>query len=65
MESDSTHSDTLVDALSDHPDDVIVCEKDNGQTAMRRLDAGALSVWLEDYSLGRLWRAGKLGGNRW
>jgi predicted ATPase len=61
----TTHSDTLVDALSDSPEDVIICEKDNGQTMMHRLDAETLRAWLEKYSLGRLWRAGKLGGNRW
>lgn len=61
----TTHSDILVDCLSDTPEAVIVCEKDAGGTQMRRLDAGELKEWLENYSLGELWRRGQLGGNRW
>jgi predicted ATPase len=61
----TTHSDGLIDALSDEPEDVIVCEKEDGRTVMRRLDGSALSVWLEKYSLGQLWRRGDIGGNRW
>ena len=61
----TTHSDVLVDALSDNPEDIIICEKRDGQTTMRRLETDALSVWLKDYSLGELWRSGQLGGNRW
>lgn len=61
----TTHSDELIDSLSDTPEDVVVCEKHDGQTEMRRLDRGRLEVWLEEYSLGTLWRRGDLGGNRW
>jgi predicted ATPase len=61
----TTHSDSLVDALSDQPEDVIVCEKQNGQTVMNRLDASGLSTWLQKYTLGQLWRRGEIGGNRW
>ena len=61
----TTHSDTLVDALSDTPESVLVCEKLEGSTTMRRLDKGQLSDWLEKYTLGQLWRRGELGGNRW
>jgi predicted ATPase len=61
----TTHSDTLVDALSDSPEDVVVCEKEDGQTILRRLEREALRLWLERYSLGQLWRAGEIGGNRW
>ena len=61
----TTHSDVLVDALTDTPESVVVCEKHNGGTEMRRLDKAALSDWLEDYSLGQLWSKGELGGNRW
>ena len=57
----TTHSDTLVDALSDNPEAVIVCEKENGRTLMQRLSAERLSVWLEKYALGQLWRRGELG----
>jgi len=61
----TTHSDVLVDALTDTPESVIVCEKENGATTMRRLDRKDLSKWLEKYSLGQLWRSGQVGGNRW
>jgi len=61
----TTHSSTLVDALSDQPDAVIVCEKRNQKTQMVRLEKEPLAEWLEKYSLGELWRRGKLGGNRW
>lgn len=61
----TTHSDVLVDALSDRPEAVIVCERHEGRTTMRRLTRDALSAWLETYSLGELWRKGELGGTRW
>ena len=61
----TTHSDVLVDALTDRPESVVVCEKHDGQTEMRRLDKADLAKWLKDYRLGDLWRSGELGGNRW
>ena len=61
----TTHSDVLVDALSETPDSVVVCEKYQGQTEMRRLDKDKLKDWLEEYTLGQLWSKGELGGNRW
>ena len=61
----TTHSDILIDALSDRPESVVVCEKHDGQTSMRRLDRSDLAVWLEKYRLGELWTRGDLGGVRW
>ena len=61
----TTHSDILVDALSDTPEDIVICEKYDGATTMRRLESDKLKVWLEKYTLGQLWRSGELGGNRW
>ena len=61
----TTHSDTLVDALTDTPESVVVCEKEKGQTMMKRLDKQDLSDWLERYSLGDYWMRGGLGGTRW
>ena len=61
----TTHSDVLVDALTDKPESIVVCEKHAGQTAMQRLDKDELAKWLEEYSLGDLWTSGQLGGNRW
>ncbi len=61
----TTHSDVLVDALTDRPESVVVCEKHDGRTEMKRLDKADLAKWLEDYRLGDLWTSGELGGNRW
>lgn len=61
----TTHSDILVDALTEHPETVIVCDKHAGQTEMRRLDTERLAHWLKDYRLGQLWVRGELGGTRW
>ena len=61
----TTHSEVLIDALTDHPECVVVCEKHDGQTEMRRLEANELTDWLKRYGLGDLWRRGEIGGNRW
>jgi len=61
----TTHSDILVDALSEQPESIVVCEKHDGQTSMRRLDSTELAPWLEKYRLGQLWTSGELGGTRW
>ena len=61
----TTHSDRLVDTLTDTPESVVVCEKHDGKTEMHRLDKADLTEWLERYSLGDLWTRGDLGGNRW
>lgn len=61
----TTHSDMLVDALSDQPDSVVVMEKGPAGTVMQRLDAEKLKPWLEHYRLGQLWNRGDLGGTRW
>jgi len=61
----TTHSDTLVDELTETPEAIIVCEKDAGSTTLRRLDRGELSRWLKEYTLGELWHKGQIGGTRW
>ena len=61
----TTHSDILVDALSEQPESVVICEKRDGQTTLRRLDRDGLAEWLKEYTLGALWTDGKLGGTRW
>jgi predicted ATPase len=61
----TTHSRTLVECFSDEPESVCVCEKVDGATEIRRLEADRLNVWLEKYSLGQLWSSGEIGGNRW
>jgi predicted ATPase len=61
----TTHSDILVDALTETPESVIVCEKQNGRTLMQRLDSEELAQWLDEYRLGQLWLKGQIGGTRW
>jgi predicted ATPase len=62
----TTHSEAMIDAMSDRPEDVLVTERDfDNSTQFRRLEKKQLSLWLERYSLGKLWRKGEIGGNRW
>ncbi len=61
----TTHSDILVDAMTERPEAILVCEKREGQTTMRQLESQKLAVWLQQYRLGELWTRGELGGTRW
>ncbi|MEZ4651786.1 MAG: AAA family ATPase [Candidatus Eisenbacteria bacterium] len=61
----TTHSDILVDALTDDAEAIVICEKREGGTSLRRLDKEQLRPWLEKYRLGELWISGELGGMRW
>lgn len=61
----TTHSDILVDAMTETPECVLVCEKHEGKTEMTRLSSADLSEWLKKYRLGQLWIDGQLGGKRW
>jgi predicted ATPase len=61
----TTHSDALVDRFTDEPESVIVCERDFDEgTAFRRLSSERLKEWLEEYTLGELWRRGEIGGTK-
>ena len=61
----TTHSDILIDAMTETPENVVLCEKHEGKTEMHRLQADDLKVWLDKYRLGQLWIQGQLGGTRW
>jgi predicted ATPase len=61
----TTHSADLVDALSDTPEAVLVFDKQQGSTTVKRLNKEDLTEWLQEYSLGQLWSRGHIGGNRW
>ena len=62
----TTHSDTLVNALHDRPESILVCERNSGSgTSLTRLDPIRLASWLEKYRLGELWISGEIGGTRW
>ncbi len=59
----TTHSDALVSALL--PESVLVCERDEKGSHLHRLEPDRLKNWLENYTLGDLWRMGEIGGTRW
>lgn len=61
----TTHSTQLVDAMTEHADAVVVCEKDASTSRMSRLDAERVARWKEFGSLGALWLSGRIGGTRW
>ncbi len=56
----ATQSASLVDQFL--PDNVIVAAREDGATTLKRLDEEQLRVWLEDYTLGEIWRKNLLGG---
>jgi predicted ATPase len=61
----TTHSDILVDAMTETPECVVVCAKSDGQSTMQRLIPDDLKQWLAKYRLGQLWTQGQIGGTRW
>jgi len=61
----TTHSDPLVDALSNTPESVVVCGKVGASTTLQRLEREKLGEWLKTFSLGSLWTRGQIGGTRW
>jgi predicted ATPase len=56
----STQSPLLLDHF--RPEDVLVAERVEGATQLRRLESSRLDEWLVDYSLGQLWEKNELGG---
>jgi predicted ATPase len=56
----STQSSVLLDHFQ--PEDVLVAERANGGTRLKRLEPSRLADWLEDYSLGQLWEKNEFGG---
>lgn len=57
----TTHSDILVDCFTTTPEVVLVCEKRNGQTHIKR----AKPSKVVDEGLGVQWLRGRIGGKRW
>lgn len=43
-------------------DQVIVVERERGASVFRRLDEATFHEWLEDYTIGELWKKNVLGG---
>ncbi|AUX39883.1 chromosome segregation protein SMC [Sorangium cellulosum] len=56
----STQSPAVLDEVA--PEDVIVAERKDGATELRRLDPEGLTSWLEEYSLSELYDKNILGG---
>lgn len=56
----STQSVTLLNHFS--PEDIIVVDRENGESKFRRLDSDDLASWLEDYALGELWQKNVFDG---
>lgn len=56
----STQSAALIDHFQ--PKDIVVVERQNGESIFRRLNKDDLNVWLDDYSLGELWQMNIIGG---
>ena len=56
----STQSSTFVDLFA--PEDIIVTEMKDGATTLKRPSADHLKIWLQDYSMGEIWRKNLIGG---
>lgn len=56
----ATQSPSFIDHF--RPEDIIVAESNGDGSQFRRLDAAQLAGWLEDYSLGELWKRNVIGG---
>ena len=56
----ATQSADLVSELA--PEDVVVVDREDDASVLRRLDGDDLRDWLENYSLGDLWRMNVVGG---
>ncbi|MCC7430317.1 AAA family ATPase [bacterium] len=60
----ATHSDHLVDCFSF--ENIKVFEKDEtNSTIVKNLKEKDFENWYDEFSLGKMWRKGDLGGNRW
>ena len=56
----STQSAPLIDHFE--PEDIVIVERQNGESIFKRLNKPDLKVWLNDYSLGELWQKNVFGG---
>jgi len=61
----TTHSEILIDAFTEKPEVILVAEKTEKGTQLKRLSKDELKPWLENYRLGNLWASGEIGGTRW
>ncbi len=57
----STQSVDLINCFE--PEDILITENQHGETIIKRQNPEELKEWLEDYTLGDLWRKNLMGGN--
>jgi hypothetical protein len=43
-------------------ENIIVVDQEQGKSTFKRFEQEELSEWLDDYSLGELWKRNVLGG---
>lgn len=56
----STQSVPLVNEFA--LEDLVIVDREDGQTTFKKLDADEFTHWLEDYSVGELWEKNIIGG---
>ncbi len=56
----TTHSDQFLSAFRDTRPTVTIAKWENGETTLTTVDDSELAYWVEDYSLGQLFRSGEL-----
>ncbi len=56
----STQSPPLIDYFN--PENIIIVVRDNGESQFKRLNTEELAHWLDEYSLGDLWRKNVIAG---
>lgn len=56
----TTHSDQFLDAFGDHVPTTTVAKWEDGETSLTTLSGDELNYWLQDYSLGALYRSREL-----
>jgi predicted ATPase len=56
----STQSVPLVNQFA--PEDIVVVDREQGQSVFKRLNQQAIANWLEDYGVGDLWEKNVIGG---
>ena len=61
----TTHSEHLLTALQDDFDVLFAFDVGERGSVVRPFSRDEFQEWREDHSLGSLWTAGELGGNRW
>lgn len=56
----STQSVTFLNHFN--PEDIIIVDRNNGDSLFSRLDKNTLTEWLNEYAIGELWEKNVLGG---